>query len=89
MRTMPSRLDKSNSWIYYNLGMLYLENQLTRHAFTPSRMAILKLLASGAAISIENARLYEELEEARTRLSLENEGLRREVLVEKHPDSIV
>ena len=33
--------------------------------------------------------MYEELEEARTRLSLENETLRREVLVEKHLDSIV
>ena len=45
------------------LGMLYLENNLTRHAFTPSRMAILKLLASGAAISMENARLYRDVAE--------------------------
>jgi predicted ATPase/signal transduction histidine kinase len=42
------------------LGMLYLENKLTRGAFTPSRMAILKLLASEAAISMEIARLYTE-----------------------------
>jgi signal transduction protein with GAF and PtsI domain len=33
------------------LGMLYLENNLTPSAFTPARMAILKLLASEAAIS--------------------------------------
>ncbi|HVQ12292.1 MAG TPA: ATP-binding protein, partial [Vicinamibacterales bacterium] len=45
------------------LGMLYLENNLTPHAFTPARMAILKLLASGAAISMENARLYRDLAE--------------------------
>jgi len=43
------------------LGMLYLENRLTRHAFTPGRVAILKLLASEAAISIENASLYRDL----------------------------
>src|SRR6202035_2984544 len=43
------------------LGMLYLENNLTNGAFTPARMAILKLLASEAAISIENARLYRDL----------------------------
>ena len=29
------------------LGVLYLENRLTPHAFTPARMAVLKLLASG------------------------------------------
>jgi PAS domain S-box-containing protein len=43
------------------LGMLYLENNLTNGAFTPGRMAILRLLASEAAISIENARLYRDL----------------------------
>jgi signal transduction histidine kinase len=46
------------------LGMLYLENNLTRGAFTPARMAILKLLASEAAISMENARLYAERKQA-------------------------
>ena len=43
------------------LGMLYLENNLTPRAFTPARMAVLKLLASEAAISMENARLYRDL----------------------------
>ena len=45
------------------LGMLYLENNLTPHAFTPARMAILKLLASAAAISMENTRLYRNVAE--------------------------
>jgi transcriptional regulator with GAF, ATPase, and Fis domain len=49
----------------------------------------MEAFADQAAIAIQNARLYEELEEARTRLSMENETLRREVLVEKHLDSIV
>jgi PAS domain S-box-containing protein len=50
------------------LGMLYLENNLTPHAFTPSRMAVLKLLASEAAISMENARLYRDLAEREARI---------------------
>jgi len=48
--------------------MLYLENNLTPSAFTPSRMAILKLLASEAAISIENARLYRDLADREGRI---------------------
>jgi len=39
-------------------GLLYLENNLATGAFTPERMELLKLIASQAAISIENARLY-------------------------------
>ncbi|MGH8139279.1 MAG: trifunctional serine/threonine-protein kinase/ATP-binding protein/sensor histidine kinase [Steroidobacteraceae bacterium] len=50
------------------LGMLYLENNLTPHAFTPARMAILKLLASEAASSMENARLYRDLAEREARI---------------------
>jgi PAS domain S-box-containing protein len=45
------------------IGMLYLENNLTTHAFTQSRMVLLKFLASEAAISLENIRLYGELQE--------------------------
>src|SRR4051812_17178065 len=43
------------------IGVLYLENDLTPHVFTPARLAVLKLLASQAAISLENARLYTDL----------------------------
>ena len=43
-------------------GILYLENNLTTGAFTPDRLEILQLLSAQAAISIENARLYEDLE---------------------------
>ncbi|RCJ37022.1 serine/threonine protein kinase [Nostoc minutum NIES-26] len=45
------------------IGLLYLENNLTVGAFTPDRLQILKLLSSQAAISLENARLYTNLEE--------------------------
>ena len=44
-------------------GIIYLENNLTSGAFTPARMALLEVLASDAAISLENARLYRDLQE--------------------------
>ena len=45
------------------IGVLYLENNLTPHVFTPARIAVLKLLASQAAISLENARLYRDAQQ--------------------------
>src|SRR5271157_3436234 len=45
------------------IGVLYLENNLTPHVFTPARLSVLKLLASQAAISLENAHLYTDLRE--------------------------
>jgi signal transduction histidine kinase len=42
------------------IAVLYLENGQASNVFTPARTMVLQLLASGAAISIENARLYEE-----------------------------
>ncbi len=44
------------------VGVLYLENGLTPHAFTPNRVAVLELLGSQAAISLENARLYADVQ---------------------------
>ena len=49
------------------IGVLYLENTLTPHVFTPARIAVLKLLASQAAISLENTRLYRDVEERERR----------------------
>ncbi len=43
------------------IGVLYLENNLASHVFTPTRTSLLELLASQAAISLDNARLYAEL----------------------------
>jgi predicted ATPase/signal transduction histidine kinase len=57
-----------------SIGVLYLENNLIRGAFTADRIEILKLISSQAAISIENAKLYDILEEkveARTNELLE------------------
>ncbi|MEH1901115.1 MAG: AAA family ATPase [Nostoc sp.] len=41
------------------LGILYLENNLATGAFTSDRVELLNLLCAQAAISLENARLYE------------------------------
>ncbi|HUJ17301.1 MAG TPA: AAA family ATPase [Nitrospirota bacterium] len=49
-------------------GILYLENDLTSHAFTPSRVEILDALSSQIAISLENATLYEESRSAKESL---------------------
>jgi len=70
-------------------GAIYVDHRQARHLFSQKDLSFLEAFADQAAIAIENARLYEELEEARARLSLENESLRREVLIEKHLDSIV
>jgi PAS domain S-box-containing protein len=43
------------------VGILYLENNLSTGVFTRDRLQVLKLLIAQAAISLENARLYEQL----------------------------
>ncbi len=43
------------------VALLYLENRLASSVFTPSRIALLEVLASQAAISLENSGLYRKL----------------------------
>jgi len=43
------------------IGTLYLENNLVPDVFTSGRVTVLKVLASQAAISLENSRLYRDL----------------------------
>ncbi|MDZ4876755.1 MAG: hypothetical protein CLLPBCKN_006190 [Chroococcidiopsis cubana SAG 39.79] len=43
------------------IGILYLENNLSTGVFKRDRLQVLKLLMAQAAISLENARLYERL----------------------------
>jgi predicted ATPase/C4-dicarboxylate-specific signal transduction histidine kinase len=43
------------------IAVLYLENNLAPGAFTAERLAVLELLASQVAISLQNAALYEDL----------------------------
>jgi PAS domain S-box-containing protein len=49
-------------------GVLYLENNLTPRGFLPARITVLKLLASQAAISLENSRLYRGLAEREAKI---------------------
>jgi transcriptional regulator with GAF, ATPase, and Fis domain len=44
------------------VAALYLENNLTPRAFTADRVDLLEMLASQAAISLENANLYADLQ---------------------------
>ena len=57
------------------MGVLYLENTLTPHVFTPERIVVLKLLASQAAISLENARLYADLRQENSERQRAEEAL--------------
>jgi predicted ATPase/signal transduction histidine kinase len=51
------------------VGALYLENNLAPRVFTSAKLAVLKLLASQAAISLENVQLYDELRSSEAYLS--------------------
>ena len=44
------------------IGLLYLENRRLVHAFTSERVQVLEALCAQIAVSIENARVYENLE---------------------------
>lgn len=50
------------------VGALYLENTLTSHVFSAARISLLEVVASQAAISLENARLYADLSEREGRI---------------------
>ena len=50
------------------VAVLYLENSLAPNVFTPARIAVLKLLASEAAMSLDNSRLYRELQEREAKI---------------------
>ncbi len=53
--------------IHHNkvMGALYLENNLATEVFTGERLELLNQLAAQLAISVDNARLYESLDQAR------------------------
>jgi len=45
------------------IGVLYLENNVTKNAFTPDRVELLTILSSQIAVSLNNALLYQNLEQ--------------------------
>ncbi|MBC2716927.1 MAG: AAA family ATPase [Desulfobacteraceae bacterium] len=62
------------------VALLYLENNITPAVFTPERIKILSLLASQAAISLENSRLYENV--------IQNEKELREISEKREKESL-
>ncbi len=73
------------------MGILYLENKVTKWVFTAQKMEFLKILSSQMAISIENARLYKEfvsyqqqLKSLASSLSLAEERERRRIAENLH-----
>ena len=58
------------------IGLLYLENNLVTHTFTVERLAVMELLASQAAISLENAQLYTDVRQENVERKRAEEALR-------------
>ncbi len=58
-------------------GILYLENNLAADAFTTDRIEVLRILSAQAAISLESARLYDEMKQEVTRRRHAEETLRQ------------
>jgi PAS domain S-box-containing protein len=74
-------------------GILYLENNLTTDTFMPERLEILQFLSTQAAISLENAQLYNQLElrvqERTQELTQTNDLLQAEVLERQKSEQIL
>jgi predicted ATPase/signal transduction histidine kinase/DNA-binding NarL/FixJ family response regulator len=60
-------------------AVIYLENNLVEGAFTPERIKVLNTLAAQIAISLENARIYGELEDLNKRLEQKVEDRTKEI----------
>jgi serine phosphatase RsbU (regulator of sigma subunit)/CheY-like chemotaxis protein len=72
-----------------NLGYLYLENPSTRDTFNYNQREILQMLASQAAISIENANLYARIEERTREVEEEKDKLEQaKVIIEQKNEDI-
>ena len=69
------------------IAILYLENSLTVGAFTSDRILILNILCTQAAISLENARLYQELQQYTQYLEKSESTYR--VLINTIPDLLM
>ena len=61
------------------LGVIYLENNLTKNAFKQSQLEILETLAAQAAISLENSRLFENIKKAENEVRKFNIELEKRV----------
>lgn len=62
------------------VALLYFENRIAPAVFTPAKVEVLQLLSSQAAISLENARLYESI--------IQKEKALREVTRQREDESL-
>jgi transcriptional regulator with GAF, ATPase, and Fis domain/tetratricopeptide (TPR) repeat protein len=70
-------------------GAIYVDHCKSKHLFDQGDLDFLTAFADGAAVAIENARLFGQLEEARRRLLSENESLKREIFASHHLGSLI
>ncbi|HMA86978.1 MAG TPA: AAA family ATPase [Desulfosalsimonadaceae bacterium] len=68
-------------------GLIYMENNLTPHAFTPSRQAMITLLSTQAANCLENAIFFEATRAAEKRAQNQREEYQK--LIESMNDGLV
>ncbi len=72
------------------IGVLYLENKLASHVFTKERIKIMNILLAQAAISLENALLYENLKkEVSFRIEAEEKSLHLATAMEQTAEGIM
>jgi Nif-specific regulatory protein len=70
-------------------GAIYVDHRESRHLFGQNDLEFLLAFADQAAIAIENARLFSELDASRLRLKEENESLRNEILSSHNLGSMI
>lgn len=58
-------------------GILYLENRLVAGAFTPAQLEVVRLLTAQVSISVENAQLYQNMQQHLTEVEAKNQELQR------------
>ncbi|MEM6591815.1 MAG: AAA family ATPase, partial [Cyanobacteria bacterium P01_C01_bin.73] len=69
------------------IALLYLENRLAAEAFTSDRVELLNFLCAQAAISLENARLYQQEQEKSIRLAESEKRL--QLLIQQTPIAVL
>jgi serine phosphatase RsbU (regulator of sigma subunit) len=67
-------------------GLLYLDNPEKTHAFSPFSLELFRLLSAPAAIAIQNAMLYSDLEQKVDERT--QEVIKQKKLIESHRDEI-
>ena len=71
------------------VGAIYVDHLESQRLFDPKDLEFLVAFSDQAAVAVENARLYGEVQDHRRRLKEENESLRREILSSRHLGSLI